>query len=315
MENRFFEKCYIIYRIITEFSLPNVGLATLSTPWLGLTVSFVHRLDRKMNGLEKMAIIVEGRIIALLFLAISFILFYFYMQQAKSGVKISARTFPAVAAIPEAVGRAAEMGKPVYYTTGLGMGTLNNPSQGPQTLAGISILGHVTRLCSRNGVRIDYFTPIVDSLPLVEETMRTAYLMEGNPEGFDPHNIHFQQDQSPYLTASLGYMQREKPASNIMLGGFYYESVILGEAGNTIGAMQIGGSANTHQLPFLVATCDYTLIMEELYAASAEIAGDPDVLGSLRGEDILKFVILALIGIGFLLGLVNNATLINILRT
>jgi len=239
-------------------------------------------------------------VLALLLLVISFALFYFYMVRAKKGAEISARTFPAVAAIPEAVGRAAEMGKPVYYTTGLGMG--------------ISILGHVTRLCSRNGVRIDYFTPIVDSLPLVEETMRTAYLMEGNPEGFDTNHIHFQQDQSPYLTASLGYMQRERPASNIMLGGFYYESVVLGEAGNTIGAMQIGGSANTHQLPFLVATCDYTLIMEELYAASAEIAGDPDVLGSLKGEDILKFVVLALLGVGFLLGLANNATLINILR-
>ena len=28
MKNRFIEKCYIINRIITEFSLPNVGLAT-----------------------------------------------------------------------------------------------------------------------------------------------------------------------------------------------------------------------------------------------------------------------------------------------
>lgn len=261
-----------------------------------------------------MAIIIEGRVLSLLLLVISFALFYFYMARAKKGVDISARTFPAVVAIPEAVGRAAEMGKPIYYTTGLGMGTLNNPLNGPQTLAGISILGHVTRLCSRNGVRIEYFTPIADSLPLVEETMRTAYLIEGNPEGFDTNHIHFQNGQSPYLTASLGYMQRERPASNILLGGFYYESVVLGEAGNTIGAMQIGGSANTHQLPFLVATCDYTLIMEELYAASAEIAGDPDVLGSLKGEDILKFVVLALLGVGFLLGLANNATLINILR-
>jgi hypothetical protein len=78
--------------------------------------------------------------------------------------------------------------------------------------------------------------------------------------------------------------------------------------------MQIGGSANTHQLPFLVATCDYTLIMEELYAASAEISGNPDVLGSLRGEDILKFIVLILLGLGFILALVNNTSLIGILR-
>jgi hypothetical protein len=116
------------------------------------------------------------------------------------------------------------------------------------------------------------------------------------------------------LTASLGWIQREKPASSILLGGFYYEAVVIGEAGNTIGAMQIGGSANTHQLPFLVATCDYTLIMEELYAASAEISGNPDVLGSLRGEDLLKFLLLALTVIGFLLAFVNNNSLINFLR-
>jgi hypothetical protein len=164
-------------------------------------------------------------------------------------------------------------------------------------------------------VKLTYFTPIADSLPLVEETMRTAYMAEGKPDEFDAATmINFQQDQSPYLTASLGWIQREKPASSLLLGGFYYESVVIGEAGNTIGAMQIGGSANTHQLPFLVATCDYTLIMEELYAASAEISGNVDVLGSLKGEDYLKFVCLILLGIGLILSLMNNNSLINLLR-
>jgi hypothetical protein len=145
--------------------------------------------------------------------------------------------------------------------------------------------------------------------------MRTAYMAEGKPEEFDPAvAINFQNEQSPYLTASLGWINREKPASSILMGGFYYEAVCIGEAGNTIGAMQIGGSANTHQLPFLVATCDYTLIMEELYAASAEISGNLDVIGSLRGEDILKFFVLILLGVGFILALVNNNSLISLLK-
>jgi len=260
-----------------------------------------------------MAIIVEGKIVAFAILVLAFVLFYLFMHLARTGYKISARTFPAVTALPEAVGRAAEMGRPIYYTTGYGMETLNDPSQGPQTLAGISILGYVTRLCVRGGVNISYFTCIADSLPLVEETMRTAFLAEGKPEEFDPNTINFQAGQSPYLTASLGYMQRERPASNILMGGFYYESVVLGEAGNTIGAMQIAGCANTHQLPFIVATCDYTLIMEELYAASAEIAGDPDVLGTLRGEDVLKAIILVLTIVGFFLGAAGVTTIADIL--
>ena len=260
-------------------------------------------------------IIRDQTFIPLMIMLLSFVLFYAYMELAKRGLQIKPRTFPAVAAIPEAVGRAAEMGKPIYYSTGMGQGTLNNQLNGPQTLAGISILGYTTRLCAKSWVKLTYFTPIADSLPLVEETMRTSYMAEGKPEEFDsPTMINFQNDQSPYLTASLGWIQREKPASSILLGGFYYEAVVIGEAGNTIGAMQIGGSANTHQLPFLVATCDYTLIMEELYAASAEISGNPDVLGSLRGEDLLKFLLLALTVIGFLLAFVNNNSLINFLR-
>jgi hypothetical protein len=260
-------------------------------------------------------IVLDTKFIALLLLIASFTLFYAYMTLAKGGMKIKARTFPAVAAIPEAIGRAAEMGRPVYYSTGYGGATLNNQGNGMQTLAGISILGYTTRLCARSGVKITYFTCIPDSLPLVEETMRTAYTAEGKPDEFDPTNaINYQYEQSPYLTASLGWIQRMKPASTFLLGGFYYESVCIGEAGNVIGAMQIGGSANTHQLPFLVATCDYTLIMEELYAASAEISGNPDVLGSLRGEDILKFLVLILLGLGFILALVNNTSLIGLLR-
>jgi len=268
-----------------------------------------------VNKLMGVWIVLDTKFVALIMLLLSFGLFYFYMDRAKRGMKIKARTFPAVAAIPEAVGRAAEMGKPVYYSTGYGQATLNNQINGPQTLAGISILGYVTRLCAKSGVKITYFTPIADSLPLVEETMRTAYMAEGKPEEFDPAiAINYQQEQSPYLTASLGWIQREKPASTFLLGGFYYESVVIGEAGNTIGALQIGGSANNHQLPFLVATCDYTLIMEELYAASAEISGNPDVLGSLKGEDYLKFLFLALIAIGFVLALVNNTSLISFLK-
>jgi hypothetical protein len=86
------------------------------------------------------------------------------------------------------------------------------------------------------------------------------------------------------------------------MGGFYYESVVIGEAGNHIGAMQIGGTNNTHQMPFLVATCDYMLLAEELFAAGASISRSRDMLGSIKGEDIMKFILVALIGVGFLLG-------------
>jgi hypothetical protein len=55
-------------------------------------------------------------------------------------------------------------------------------------------------------------------------------------------------------------------------------------------------------MPFMIATCDYMLLSEELYAAGASISQDPDLLGTIRGEDILKYIFIAVIAIGFLLG-------------
>ena len=49
------------------------------------------------------------------------------------------------------------------------------------------------------------------------------------------------------------------------------------------------------QLPFFVAACDYTLIGEELFAASAYLSGEPDQLGSLKGQDFGKLLCAALI--------------------
>ena len=81
-----------------------------------------------------MAIIVEGRVMAFILLIVSFALFYLYMYLGKTRENIWVRTMPAMAAIPEAVGRCAEMGRPLYYTPGIG-GGLNDSTQGPQILA------------------------------------------------------------------------------------------------------------------------------------------------------------------------------------
>jgi len=76
------------------------------------------------------------------------------------------------------------------------------------------------------------------------------------------------------------------------MGAFYAESLILAETGNSIGAIQIAGTAMPAQLPFFVAACDFTLIGEELFAASAYLSKEPRQLGSLKGQDVGKLFIL-----------------------
>jgi hypothetical protein len=83
-----------------------------------------------------------------------------------------------------------------------------------------------------------------------------------------------------------------------MMGYFYAESMLLAETGSTTGAIQIAGTDAYTQLPFFVTTCDYTLMGEELYAASAYLSKEPKLLGSLKGQDLGKALIIGLVLVG-----------------
>jgi len=85
------------------------------------------------------------------------------------------------------------------------------------------------------------------------------------------------------------------------MGAFFAESLLLAETGNAAGSIQIAGTARPEQLPFFIAACDYTLMGEELYAASAYLSHEPLMLGGLKGQDLMKVLIVALIIIGVVL--------------
>ena len=66
-------------------------------------------------------------------------------------------------------------------------------------------------------------------------------------------------------------------------------------------AIQIAGTAEASQIPFFITACDYTLIGEELFAAGAYLSREPMLLGSLKGQDWGKFLVMASILIGVIL--------------
>jgi hypothetical protein len=55
------------------------------------------------------------------------------------------------------------------------------------------------------------------------------------------------------------------------------------------------------QLPFFVTACDFTLMGEELYAASAYLSREPKLLGGLKGSDWMKVLSVSLMALGVLL--------------
>jgi hypothetical protein len=216
----------------------------------------------------------------------------FFIRRARRGLSLFIRRLAGLEAVDEAVGRATEMGRSVLYVSGLG--DISYIS----IIASLNVLGEIAKKTARYGTKliVPNYDPIV--FTVAREVVKGAYTEVGRPDAYDPASVFFLvQNQMAYAAAVSGIMTREKPAANFLLGYFSGESLILAETGASTGAIQIAGTDMTTQLPFFVVACDYTLLGEELYAASAYLSREPLMLGALKGQDWSKFVfILILIG-------------------
>jgi hypothetical protein len=207
----------------------------------------------------------------------------YFIESIKAGRRPFVRKIAGLDAVNEAVGRATEMGRPILFVPGI------QDMNDIQTIAGITILGHLARIVAEYDSRLVVPTSRALVMTTARETVKEAYLAAGRPESYDESTIYYVSDeQFAYVAGVNGYMVRERPATCFYMGAFFAESLILAETGNSIDAIQIAGTAQPAQLPFFVAACDYTLIGEELFAASAYLSGEPKQLGSIKGQDVGK---------------------------
>jgi len=211
-----------------------------------------------------------------------------YIALARRGVTLSVRKIAGLEAVDEAVGRATEMGRSCLFVPGIA--DINDI----QTIAGLNVLARVAKTSAEYDAQIEVPTSKSLVMTAARETVEASYLGAGRPDAYNPDSVYYVTDeQFGYVAYLQGMMVRDKPAACFYMGSFFAESLILAEAGNGIGAIQIAGTAQPAQLPFFVAACDYTLIGEEFFAASAYLSGEPDQLGSLKGQDVGKLIVAA----------------------
>ena len=223
------------------------------------------------------------------FVVYAAILLYF-IYHARRGKALFIRKLAGLEALEDAVGRATEMGKPILYVPGLS--TIDDIA----TLASLNILSLVAKKTAEYNTTllVPNRSPVV--YVVAREIVKEAYTDAGRPDAFNPDNVYFlTSNQWAYTAAVCGTMVREKPATNLFLGHFWAESLVLAETGAATGAIQIAGTDSVFQLPFFITACDYTLIGEELYAASAYLSKEPLLMGSLKGQDWGKMIVLGIL--------------------
>jgi hypothetical protein len=230
-----------------------------------------------------------------------------FITVARKGKKLYVRPLAGIEAVDDAIGRATEMGKPILYILGLGSADMI------ATIASFTILSRVAKKVAeyQTPILIPCCDPIV--MAVAQETVRAAYLEAGRPDQYKEENIYYLTSmQFAYVAGVNGIMLREKPATNFYLGKFYAESLLLAETGSLAGSIQISGTDEIAQIPFFVAATDYTLIGEELYAASAYLGREPILLGTLKGQDWGKAVVMIALILGALAATFNFQFFLNL---
>ena len=227
-------------------------------------------------------------------LIVIMIMLYEVKLAKNSSEPIFLRTIPGLKAVEEAVGRSTEMGRPILYVPGI------MDMNEVETVAGVVVLGHVANMTAQYETELD--VPVARAIVMqsARQVTKEAYLTQGRPEMFNEDMVHYiTDDQFAYAAAVNGIMQRDEPAACLYMGKFFAESLLFAETGNSIGAIQIAGTGSQTQIPFFVTACDYTLMGEEFFAASAYLSKQPELTAGITAQDIIKIIL-----VGFILLLI-----------
>lgn len=231
-------------------------------------------------------------------LLVFFVLFNIWRAEraGKTGKEVYIRRIPGLNAIDEAVGRATEMGRPVIMVPGL-------PDYVDAIVVqAMNIFSYVSRIAARfsNPILVCCYNASV--FTVAQEMIRDVYQQEGAIERYDQDSVRFISDRQFAFAAGVsGLILREQAAATFFLGNFYAESLILAETANSVGAIQVASSTQNTQTPFFIAACDYVLIGDEFYAASAYLTRQPVLVGSLVGQDWSKIAVIGSVSLGMLM--------------
>jgi len=184
--------------------------------------------------------------ILLLMIIIYTMVIIYLVESVRKGKDLFVRKISGLDTLDEAVGRATEMGRPVLYVPG------SSSMSDIATIASLNILGPVAKKIAEYETKliVPNRDPIV--MTVAKEVVKESYSEAGRPDVYNDNDIFFLTDsQFGYAAAVSGIMTREKPATNLLLGMFWAESLIMAEAGNTTGAIQIAGTDAVTHVHFL----------------------------------------------------------------
>ena len=255
-----------------------------------------------------MAIVVQ--VVAFSMLIITIALMLYCRQRALGGKVPNLRKFPALDAIDESIGLAAEKGKPIWNP--FSQGSADDPQGSSGVVITLSALMYSCKIAAKKGVKILTGTVKTQMIPFVYEVMRDGY--SESPELFDESSIRFTVSGLAWIAYNATLHATEKPASQIMIGSWWGETPVILEIAKRAGCFMIGGTDYTENNAFMVMYCDYSLVFEEIYVTGAYLSGDPIQKSTILAEDLMKFIIIGISIVCAVANLVGFPTIVGLLK-
>lgn len=245
---------------------------------------------------------IAGRTAQFFFMILLGAITFLFYRYGKEGRTWEIRPLEGLDAVEEGIGRSAEMGRPILLLPGIG--GLNSA----QTIAGLTMYGEVTEKAALIGIDTHTIMTSTQAVTVAEAIARDALQRAGKPEMYSPGKYvrWYGGGQFVYAVGAAGHIMEMKPALLIYMGYFLADVIVTAEMGSRVGAVSIGSTTDQSATPLMGMFCDYMLIGEEMYAASAEITGDPLATATLAGEDWMKILLLGLMIVGVLANMVGN---------
>ena len=131
---------------------------------------------------------------------------------------------------------------------------------------------------------------------LAQDTLRGAYQEIGASDLFDPMAARL-TGLTPfsYAAGTLPVIFDEHVSSNVLAGSFADEVALITSASERISGFSLAGTDNLSGQAILYATAQEPLIGEELFAGGAYMDAGATHTASLHAQDIMRYVIIALI--------------------
>ncbi len=239
-------------------------------------------------------------------LVLFLILFMVYLWRAgwgrpTPGTIFNLRPIPAYDATREGLAVAAETGRAVHTSPGSGgVGALGVTTA--STLAGMALVESMARVSAITGAPVQATTNDAIAYALTDNALRRGYSRAGWSFESESGGARFLTHNDPlaYVAAAAEVVGSSRVSHAVMAGQFGPEVLFLTEAQRRTGAQQIAGASGAEAIALLFVTADHTLIGEEIFASGAYLERRTSHIASLLAQDGLRWAIILLIIVMFI---------------